>query len=256
MHKKFYVIKSLSNQYYYLIINYDKNNNENIIYAGGIKKKCIQIIINNEENSGNILMVQYNEKCCLKNLLKSGDEMVLFLKTILLFTIHYFPNILQYDIIDNSFILCSDKKRISLPDFYYVKYKKTWYEKNLEAFPSIKSIDFINLAKKNIRKNLKLKIMIDNDVPKEEILKEYLFDYFKMNMDCSNYQKIFNKYIGDNLQGYTWVIDKNTILNYNIKYISKRIKKNINHDNLNNIIQKLKKNVIKEQNQRGGFMKL
>ena len=77
-----------------------------------------------------------------------------------------------------------------------------------------------------------------------------------MNTDCSNYQKIFNKYIGDNLQGYTWVIDKNTILNYNIKYISKRIKKNINHDNLNNIIQKLKKNVIKEQNQRGGFMKL
>ena len=36
MHKKYYVIKSLSNQYYYLIIDYDKNNNENIIYAGGI----------------------------------------------------------------------------------------------------------------------------------------------------------------------------------------------------------------------------
>jgi hypothetical protein len=52
------------------------------------------------------------------------------------------------------------------------------------------------------------------------------------------------------------VIDKNIILNYNINYISKRIKKNINHDNLNHIIQKLKKNVIKEQNQRGGFMKL
>ena len=254
MNKKYYVIKSLSNQYYYLYIEFD--NNEIIIYAGGIKKKCIQIIINNEGNIANIKMVQYDEKCSLKNLLKSGDEMVLFLKTILLFTVHHFPNILQYDITDNSFILCSDKKKISLPDYYYVKYKETWYEKNLEAIPSIKSIDFINLAKKNIRKKLKEQIIIINDsgISEEKNLKQYLFDFFKINADCSKYQKIFNKYICDNLQGYTWVIDKKIIINYNIEYISKRIKKNINHVNLNNIIHKLKKFEIKEQNQKGGFM--
>jgi len=252
MHKKYYVIKSVSNQYYYLYIENIKNTNESIIYAGGFKKKCIQIIINNEVNSGNIQMVQYDEKCSLKNLLKNGDEMIIFLKTILLFTVNHFPNILEYEITDNSYILCNDKKRISLPDYYYVKNKKTWYEKNLDAIPSEKSIDFINLAKKNIRKKLK---EIINDIIKQKItLKQYLQDHFKRKSDCSEYQKIFNKNIGDNLQGYTWIISKELIKNYNIEYFSKRIKKNINHSNLNNIINKLKKVEYKEMIQKGGFM--
>ena len=103
---------------------------------------------------------------------------------------------------------------------------------------------------------MKEQIIIINDsgISEEKNLKQYLFDFFKINADCSKYQKIFNKYICDNLQGYTWVIDKKIIINYNIEYISKRIKKNINHVNLNNIIHKLKKFEIKEQNQKGGFM--
>ena len=156
---------------------------------------------------------------------------------------YFYPQVNQFELIDNSFISCRNGNRLSLADLYFVKYGKTWYEDKLGAKLSNLKKDMVNLIKSGILKDLdkKIKIPLDefireyyeeeyfknkknlNIIKKiynpEITLKKYL-EYFILNKkDCCFYQNVFRKFIGNPLQGLEWLIDKNIILNYNVNPI-------------------------------------
>ena len=246
------------------------NKDEYNILIGGIKMKCINIIINKKRNIALLELVQYHIKCFLFTDLEKGDEVKDLLQNSLNFIVIQYPKLKYIELIDNSFIICKNKKRISLPDFTVLKYNKTWYEKYFNAIPSIK--EDIKLIKNQIIKKLNKKIKLNY----EEFINEYYINPFfeKKNMiniiennyiknmklkdfldklekyDCIFYEKIFNKKIGTLLQGTEWIIKIDTIKEYNINseiIITEKLKYN---NDLSKLLIKLNKLNIKDQ--KGG----
>jgi hypothetical protein len=279
MPDKFYVIKSSINyknkeyfKYYY--VNILSNKKENIILIGGLNIKCININIDKKINNGILELVQYHEKCSFFETLQEGFEMVNLVKNSLYFAIYTYPDIINYELVDNSFIACKNGKRVSLADLYFVKYGKTWYENKFGAIPKNKEIiDFIKkniLNKINKKINLpfdkfmkeyynedfferdKNKIIIKNAYKPENTYYEYLNYFFQNNFDCIYYQHIFQKYIGQSLQNTEWIIEKKIIENYDINSIIIDTGKIKNHKNLNILHKKLQIIKKKENEKRGG----
>ena len=171
--ENYYIIKSKINdiiKYYY--VNVITNKYEYNILVGGIKMKCINIIINKKRNIGLLELVQYHIKCSLFTDLEKGDEVKDLLQNSLNFIVIQYPKLKHIELIDNSFIVCKNKKKISLPDFTFVKYNQTWYEKYFNAIPSENSKDNIKVVKKQILKNLNKKLRLNYD----EFINEYYID--------------------------------------------------------------------------------
>lgn len=273
--ESYYIIKSkISNYVKYYYVNVYETEHEYNILIGGLKIKCINIIINKKNNIAILELVQHHLKCSLFSDLKKGDEVIDLLKNSLLFVISKYPEIKYFELIDNSFILCKNKKRISLPDLTFVKYNKTWYEQNFEAIPSKNSKDDIIMIKERIIKKLdkKLKMnyddfinkyyvdpifqknniinIIKNSYNKNMIFKDFL-DKLK-EYDCIFYEKIFNDFIGTLLQGTKWIISIKTVKTYNINSQIINTEKMKENDDLNKLFTKLTKLNIKEENQKGG----
>ena len=270
--KSYYIIKSSLDKHYY--VNITETKYENNILIGGVKMKCVNIIINKKNNIGLLELFQHHLKCSLFSELKKGDEVKDLLKNSLNFVIEKYPELKYIELIDNSFILCKNKKRISLPDITFTKYNETWYEKYFNAIPSKNSKDDIRIIKKLIIKKLNKKLNLDYEEFKNEYYtdsifqKENIIDIIKkiyqknikfndflekiQEYDCIFYEKIFNDIVGNLLNGTKWIIKKKYILKYNINSEIIKIEKIKNNDNLNILFKKLNKLNIKELNQKGG----
>jgi hypothetical protein len=273
--ESYYIIKStLNNNTKYYYVNISESDYEYNILIGGIKIKCVNIIINKKRNVALLELFQHHQKCSLFSDLEKGDEVKDLLRNSLHFIISKYPALKYIELIDNSFIICKNKKRISLPDLTFVKYNKTWYEKYFNAIPSKNSKDNIKIIKKQILKNINKKIKLTLD----DFINEYYTDsiFQKQNMiniiknmyfkniifkdfldkiedyDCIFYENIFNKKIGSLLQGTEWIIKIKTIQEYNITCEIIHTEKIKNNDNLNILFKKLKNLNIKELNQKGG----
>lgn len=176
-----------------------------------------------------------------------------------------------FELVDNSFILCKNKKRISLPDLSFVKYNKTWYEQYFNAIPDENSKDDIIMIRKRIIKKLNKKLKMNyNDfinkyyteiikknniinVIKDSYNKDIIFKDFLDKLqeyDCVFYEKVFNDFIGNLLQGTKWIISIKTVKTYNINSDIISTDKIKDNDDLNILFKKLTK--LKEQNQKGG----
>lgn len=273
--ESYYIIKStLNNNTKYYYVNISESDYEYNILIGGIKIKCVNIIINKKRNVALLELFQHHQKCSLFSDLEKGDEVKDLLRNSLYFIISKYPVLKYIELIDNSFIICKNKKRISLPDLTFVKYNKTWYEKYFNAIPSKNSKDNIKIIKKQILKNINKKIKLTLD----DFINEYYTDsiFQKQNMiniiknmyfkniifkdfldkiedyDCIFYENIFNKKIGSLLQGTEWIIKIKTIQEYNITSEIINTEKIKNNDNLNILFKKLKNLNIKELTQKGG----
>jgi hypothetical protein len=281
MTEKYYILKSNLNfnnksfsKYYY--VNLSSTKKEDTILVGGLNIKCVNIIINNKKKIGLLELVQHNEKCSFFETLKDGIETIDLVKNSLFFAANLYPDVLQYELVDNSFIICKNRKRISLPDLQYVKYGKTWYENNFGANPSEFSKDFIESNKNIIMNRLNKKInlsygefikeyydedffnnqknmnVIKNIYKPNILLKEFFNHLFQKKYDCRYYQYIFSKLIGNSLQGTNWIIEKSIIDNYDVNQIIISSEKITKHTDLKLLHNKLEKIKIKEDLKKGG----
>ena len=275
MKNRYYVIKTYldnKDKYYYVKIRSHKQYDE--IDFGGLRKNCLEAIVYKELNKGNIKMIQNHKDCSLYDNLKHGDETINFLKNCVSFLFYYYENMKYLELTDNSFIYCKEGK-LSLPDFYTVKYGYTWYESYLDVIPTKNSKKYINNIKKDIKKRLNDKINLSKDQFFKEFyiyylkknkdyrfifdlynenmtFKEYLNGMFNKNIDCYYYIPIFKKIIGNSLYDKEWIIKKKSIEKYKINSIFQKIDKNIEHTNL----EKLKRQILKiekeEEIKKGG----
>jgi len=281
MSEKYYIIKSNLNfnnksydKYYY--VNISSSKKEDNILVGGLNIKCVHIIINNKKKTALLELVQHHEKCSFFETLKDGIETVDLVKNSLSFVANLYQDISKYELVDNSFISCKNGKRISLADLQFVKYGKTWYENKFGSVPSEVSKDFIDSNKNIIINRLNKKINLSyeefikeyhdedffdnqkniNVIKKiynpDITLKEYLNYFFKNKYDCRYYQYVFSKFIGTSLQGLEWIIEKNTIENYDVNPIIIETEKITKHTDLKLLHNKLEKIKRKEDKKKGG----
>ena len=266
-----YIIKSKIDNYikcYY--VNVSETETEYNILIGRLKIKCVNIIINKTNNIAILELLQHHFKCSLFSDLKKGDEIIDLLKNSLFFVTSKY-HVKYFELVDNSFILCKNKKRISLPDLSFVKYNKTWYEQYFNAIPDENSKDDIIMIRKRIIKKLNKKLKMNyNDfinkyyteiikknniinVIKDSYNKDIIFKDFLDKLqeyDCVFYEKVFNDFIGNLLQGTKWIISIKTVKTYNINSDIISTDKIKDNDDLNILFKKLTK--LKEQNQKGG----
>jgi len=271
----YYIIKSKIDNYikcYY--VNVSETENEYNILIGGLKIKCVNIIINKTNNIAILELLQHHFKCSLFSDLKKGDEVIDLLKNSLFFVTSKYHDVKYFELVDNSFILCKNKKRISLPDLSFVKYNKTWYEQYFNAIPDENSKDDIIMIRKRIIKKLNKKLKMNYhdfinkyyteiifkknniiNVIKDSYNKNIIFKDFLDKLqeyDCVFYEKVFNDFIGNLLKGTKWIILVKTIKTYNINSDIINTDKIKDNDDLNILFKKLTKLNIKEQNQKGG----
>jgi len=275
MKNKYYVIKTyLDNKekFYYVKVHSYEILDE--IDFGGLKQSCFEASINKNLNYGYIKMIQNHKDFSLNNNFKHGDETIHFLQNCISFLFHHYSNIEYLKLTDNSFIYCKEGK-LSLPDFYTVKYGYTWYESYLDIDPDKRSKDEIKFIKKLYKQKLNEKINLSKDQFLEEFyiyylkkskdikfiynlyeenmtFKEYLEKLFEKNIDCYYYIPIFNKIFGDKLHGKEWMIKKKSIEKYKINSIFQKIDKNIEHINLENLKKKILKIEMEEEIKKGG----
>ena len=271
----YYVIKTyLDNKekFYYVKIRSHKQYDE--IDFGGLRKNCLEAIVYKELNKGDIKMIQNHKDCSLYDTLKHGDETINFLQNCISFLFYYYENMEYLELTDNSFIYCKEGK-LSLPDYYTIKYGYTWYESYLDVIPSVESKEFVKLTKKLYKKNLNKKINLSLDqflrnyylqylnnpkdikiisdlYEKNITFKEYLEKLFEKKIDCYYYIPIFNKIIGSKLNSIDWIIKKKSIEKYKINSIFQKIDKNIEHTNLEKLKRKILKIEKEEEIKKGG----
>ena len=275
MKNMYYVIKTyLDNKekFYYVKIRSHKHYDE--IDFGGLRKNCLEAIVYRELNKGDIKMIQNHKDCSLYDTLKHGDETINFLQNCVSFLFYYYENMEYLELTDNSFIYCKEGK-LSLPDYYTIKYGYTWYESYLDVIPSVESKEFVKLTKKLYKKNLNKKINLSLDqflrnyylqylnnpkdikiisdlYEKNITFKEYLEKLFEKKIDCYYYIPIFNKIIGSKLNSIDWIIKKKSIEKYKINSIFQKIDKNIEHTNLEKLKRKILKIEKEEEIKKGG----
>jgi hypothetical protein len=270
--ESYYIIKSIiddTTKYYYVNILEDDT-----VLVGGIKMKCVNILIDKINKIAVLELLQHHFKCSLFSDLQKGDEVKDLLKNSLNFVITHYPDLEYIELIDNSFITCANKKRISLPDITFIKYNKTWYENYFNVIPSNDSKDTIMVLKKQLLKILNKKLKLNY----EDFINKYYLDpvfhkknrldiiknIYKKNMtlkdfldklqdyDCIFYEKIFNNLISTLLNGTKWIIPIKTIQNYGVNSEITETKKIKDNNDLNKLFKKLNKLNIKELNQKGG----
>jgi hypothetical protein len=256
MSNKYFILES-NKKYYAAIIDNESNY---IINIGGIKNICVSIEIN-KDTSVNIAIIQtlgYHQRCVISDLLEKNKDMINLIQISLLFTVYNFSHINQFIFTDNSYVKCENKTILSLADLSYVKYKKTWYEKNFNAIP--KNENKVNEYKLKIDKNLIRKLKYSKELFIETFYTDYNEDlkfisFIKKNYyenillndflqkllkkDCSYYSNIFNLFIGNKLKGTEWIINynSNNNLDCNLIELDKPLKKHkIIISNVNNEI--------------------
>jgi hypothetical protein len=189
--------------------------------------------------------------------------MIDLIKCSLYFSTKLFPNIDIYELTDNSMIDCDKNIKISLADLQYIKYGKTWYEKEFNAKVDEFKLKNINLLKQIINNNLNEPLNFstkdfldkfykyDNKriikkvikiYKKNILLKNFLNYFFTNNLGCIYYYNVFNTFIGKKLFQQDWIIMKNDIDKYDINiHIEKtsKLKQNSNLEKIQNKLDKI-----------------
>jgi hypothetical protein len=276
--KKYFIIKSkypgndgkIKNIYYY--VSLQKGKNDYTLNVGNPKKSPCVIITIDKNQMATIQSVSFDEKreCSLLHTKYSKSVIRNVLKCSLLLAIKIFKNIDIFSLTDNSMIECGPDK-ISLSDYYYIKYGKSWYQFHFDAKPKYKNeiknkiYIFKRLMKKKMKNNSKEKIIkycskyYDNI---EEIIKfinkyyyenitfgEFIKSLMNDETDCAIYSYIFIKIFGNVLYGSGWKISKKSIKKYkdDIYFSIKTIEEIKSNKNINKFI-KLVNNVNKMNN--------
>lgn len=274
---KYFIIKStypdeegkIKNIYYYVSLKND--DNEYILNVGNPKKSPCMIITIDNSNIATIQNVSFDEKkkCSLLHTKWDNGVIKNLVKCSLLLAISIFKNLKYFSLTDNSMIECGVEK-ISLSDYYYVKYRKAWYEYNFDAKPKNKR-EIINktyILKRLMRKNISNKFLnnyikyyskyYDNVDEMIKIISKYINSKYtygelitnlmKDKDDCAIYSYVFTKIFGKVLYGIEWKISKKSIQKYkdDTYYMMKQINeikknkqingfiKSINHINMMN----------------------
>ena len=138
---------------------------------------------------------------------------------------------------------------------YFLKYKRTWYEKNFDAIP--KNREEVNKIKRNIENDLEFRVELNpedfikifyNKYKKNTIIINNILEVYEKNMtlkslinqlikyDCSYYIDLINLFIKDSFLGTTWIINRNDITNFNINCNLIKLEKSLtHHKNINNL---------------------
>lgn len=113
-----------------------------VLQLGGTRRDCLTITIYLEESifvkayhkPANVAYLPYisnSDNCALEKPLTSGASLI---RIAIYFIQKGYPFIDRLAFIDNSNLTCTDGKKISLLYFSFLKYQKTWYEKEFQAF--------------------------------------------------------------------------------------------------------------------------
>ena len=278
--KKYFIIKSkypgddgkIKNIYYYVKLEYDDNGCT--MNVGNPKKSPCVIIIINKNQTATIQSVYFKEKikCYLLHTKYSKSVIKNVLKCSLLLAIKIFKNIDIFSLTDNSMIECGPDE-ISLADYYYIKYGKTWYQYNFNAKPKNKRVVhglaniFKRLMKKKMKNNSKDELIeycskyynnideiikfIDEHYYENITFGEFIKSLMNDKTDCAIYSYIYIKVFGNVLYGTEWKISKKSIRKYkdDTYYIIKQVNEIKSNKNINkfiklvNSINKINKNI-------------
>jgi hypothetical protein len=212
----------------------DSDNEEHIINVGDKKNKCITINIPFKNDEAIITDISFHEKCCINGILEKKKDMVQLVKCSLIFCLSHFSHLKKFIFTDNSFINCSNGSRMSLSLSYYIKYKKTWYQKMFNALSNNNDslINIITKIEESLDKKLKLNLDIFLDTfysisKNDEKLINKITKIYKKNMtlrsflhkvikyECSYYVKLVNTLIDYKFSDLTWIIKSENIYKYN-----------------------------------------
>ena len=269
---------------YYISITNDENNSssKSIKFGSSSKKRsCVEIIVYDDSEIASLNNVSNNDiKCTINNESNINNDdyqdVILLIKIALHFTIEKFTYIKHFILTDNSTIKCSNKTKISLSDLTFIKYGQTWYERNFNAIPDESNLHIIHNQKLIMYNRLNEKIntnpinfilankefLIINNIDQykiDKILKkikniyyenitvyDYLEKFISNHLECLYYIYVFNSYINKLLYETSWIIKKENIEMYNIKYSYLSIDKKATHEKIINRIKNFNKSNLEE----------
>jgi len=261
---------------YYVSIIYDKNNSISIKLCNYKSYPCIEVLIDQNSEIAILQNISNDIKCTINDSNIDNHNIILLIKISLHFIISKFHYVNKFILTDNSTINCSEKINISLADLSFIKYGKTWYEKNFNAIPDDSNINTIDIQKNmiynrlngKINMNLEKFISVNKEYLKKNKIDEYKIDkiiksitklyndnisiysylekYITEHMECLYYAYILNNNINKLLYGTTWIIKKEDIISYSIKYSFLPTIKKITHQKIINFIKNFNKNNLEE----------
>lgn len=204
---KFYLIKTSYAHYYAEVYQlYDGKLNYMDKIVIGSKKKCLFFSIYFDSSEPNIDTIGYSEKCSI------GDNMhgtLHMIKTGISFVKKMYQNYLSknnityFQLKDMSKIHCKSDYKQNLPNYYMMKYGKTWYEKHLGCYPHMLSKQKYEQDKTSLRNALKSKPDLEfqkKDKIIKEIYKDYdsleqFFNYIDAKYDCRVFKEWLDKFV-------------------------------------------------------------
>jgi len=262
---------------YYVSILYDEDNYISVKFGNYRTTPCIEITFQNDSEVAILQNISNDIKCTiLEDTSIHEHDIIILIKISLNFIVSKYLHIKHFTFTDNSTIYCSDKIKICLADLSFIKYHHTWYEKNLGSIPDESNVLTIKFAKQQILENINKKIninkknfiglnkeyLIKNKIEEDKIdtiIKEikkifyegisvydYLFLFISKNIECIYYSYLFNFFITNFLLGTSWIITKETILKYRIKYSYLTSKKKLSHKNIIKRVKIFNNNKLKE----------
>jgi len=192
------VTRTTINKYGFLIeekkIYSERLHSESIcITIGDKQQQCIFFTIQRDVNDDDIYQAKlvnlaYFETCSIFNKLERGNGTILMLCAMKEYLQAVHPYVKQFVLEDFSQIECklsNKQKKISLTNSYFVLYRKTWYEKHLNAIPQ----QFDEQMYQPVKDQFSNKHLF---VPFDEFRREYLYDITDTEL-ISSLQEIHNK---------------------------------------------------------------
>lgn len=205
---------------FYLTIN--QGNGSHTLSIGGRKEGCVNISVNTPESllvqrgyhaldSATIPILAWDTKCAVNKNLVKGAGTISMIRLILSESMKRYPYIKRYIFKDNSIIPCDNGQQISLLHLTVIKYNKSWYEQNFNAYieePSYrkKYTDGIKVLNDPLLKlsfeEFRNKIQSFSKEPELELLKDFYenadtyFLFFKSIFDKEGRSRQCNLIVG------------------------------------------------------------
>lgn len=128
---------------FYLTIN--KGKGSDTLSIGGRKGECVNISVNTSESplvqrgyhkldTATIPILAWDTKCAVNKNLEKGSGTIAMIRIILSESVKRYPYIKHYTFKDNSLIPCDNGQKISLLHLTIIKYNKSWYEQQFNAY--------------------------------------------------------------------------------------------------------------------------
>ena len=191
----------------------DSDNEEHIINIGDKKHKCVTINIPFKSDEAIITDISFHEKCCINGILEKKKDIVQLVKCSLIFCLSYFSHLKKFIFTDNSFINCVNGLRMPLSLSYYIKYKKTWYQKMFNAL-SNNNDNLTNIITK-IEQSLDKKLKFDLDI--------FLDTFYTISKDDENKWSLYDDMKSDIIRMTSPLYNGENVKNKSIIYLYKLV---------------------------------